>query len=290
MKKAIFLLLVLVNTLVINGCLCQNSSFFNKKDFYYRAIYIDKNGDTILKEIIIERFLGKKWFAQRKLQDAVSYIYHTDTANYKKFVSYDDLINENQKKYYLKHQKYKLTKEETIGGYYYKEMFYIHPPRNNQYEILFYAWHPQIILTFLSDSIKESNQYGKNSLPKKYKDFFLDSNRFLPCEKGELIKYYTFMGVPLFGTFRHTNTICNYNDIIINNHKVKAYKVNIESKCYLNKNHKVKIKNTFSNKYINTFNGTVEAIFTVEYGFERILYEFQNGIKIHFYLEKIIQL
>ncbi len=280
MKKTFLISATLLNILVINRFLCQNSSFFNKKDYYYRAIYIDQNDDTIFNEKIIEKFLGKKWFAQRKLQDAVSYIYYTDTANYKKFVSYDDFINENQKKYYLKHHKYKLTKKETIGGYYYKEMFYIHPPRNNQYEILFYAWHPQIILTFLSDSIKESNQYANISLPKKHKEFFLDSNRFLPCEKGELIKYYTFMGIPLFGTFRHTNTITNYNDIIINNHKVKAYKVYVESKGYLNKKY----------KNINTFNGSVEAIFTLEYGFERILYEFQNGIKIQFYLEKIIQL
>ncbi len=280
MKKTIFLLVILIKILVINGCLCQNSSFFNKKDFYYRVIYIDQKGDTILKEKIIERFLGKKWFAQRKLQDAVSYIYQTDTANYKKFVSYNDYINEQQKKYYLKHHQYKLNKKETIGGYYYKEMFYIHPPRTNQYTILFYAWHPQIILTFLSDSIKDSNPYAKNSLPQRHKDFFLDSNRYLPTVNGELLKYYTFNGIPLFGTFRHTNTITNYNDIHINNHKVKAYKVYVESKCYSNKKH----------RDINTFNGTVEAIFTLEYGFERILYEFQNGTKIHFYLEKITQL
>jgi hypothetical protein len=43
------------------------------------------------------------------------------------------------------------------------------------------------------------------------------------------------------------------------------------------------LKNKIKN--IENFDGKVEAIFTLEYGFERILYEFENGIKIHFYLE-----
>jgi hypothetical protein len=272
MKNIIILIITISN--FYNYYFCQNSSFFTKKDFTYNAIYISNNGDTISNEKITVKSLGKKWFAQRKLQDAICYIYNTDTSKYNQYTSPFEYNNQKQKKYYSKHHKFKLNKKETIGGYFYKEMFYIHPPRTNQYEILFYAWHPQIILTFLSDSITNSNNYANSSLPLKHKNFFLDSNRFLPCTKNELSKYYTYMGIPFFGTFRHTNTITNHPDIIINNKKTNALKVSVETKILKNK-----IKN------IENFDGKVEAIFTLEYGFERILYEFENGIKIHFYLE-----
>lgn len=270
----IILLLITISSL-FNTYLCQNSTFFTKKDFIYKAVYIDKLGDTITNEKIIVRSLGKKWFAQRKLQDAICYIYNTDTSKYKQYTSPFKYNNQNQ--YFSKHHKFKLNKKETIGGYFYKEMFYIHPPRTNQYEILFYAWHPQIILSFLSDSIIKTINYANSSLPLKHKNFFLDSSRFLPCTKGELSKYYTYMGIPLFGTFRHTNTINNHPDVIINNKKIKAFKVSVETKGFL--------KNKF--KDVENYNGKVDAVFTLEYGFEKILYEFESGIKIHFYLVEV---
>ncbi len=129
-------------------------SFSKHIEFHYNALYINPNNDTITNELLILRVLGRRWFVQPGLQEAIRYIYHTDTSDYRNFISPDPFYRrKDEKNYEHKGKAWRLSKKETTGAYSNSNAYYAHPPRTNQYRMLFYAPHPIVIYQLLKDTL-----------------------------------------------------------------------------------------------------------------------------------------
>ncbi len=172
----------------------HNASYLNKyKEYHYRALYIDNKGDdTITNEKLIIKPLAKAWVGQPCLQQAVRYIYKTDTIGYKNYRHPEEFYRERDSLYYVRKGKMRIHKKETTGAIYSNNEFYMHPPRTNQYDMLFYAPHFNINL----DSLK--------AVKSTYK---------------------TGITIPLMGTFNITYTVTPLQDTIIENTRVKAWQM-----------------------------------------------------------------
>jgi hypothetical protein len=129
----------------------QQENFNTKKyEFHYRAVYINPNGDTITDELLVLKPLGRPWIAQLFKQKSIKYIYHTDTTGIKKY--FDPRKRDNYKNSDQNSKPIKTEPKEITGLIYNENEYYIHPPRSNQYEMLFYSSHPQVIMNKLNDS------------------------------------------------------------------------------------------------------------------------------------------
>lgn len=95
-----------------------------------------------------------------------------------------------------------------------------------------------------------------------------------------MTSYVSGMGIPAMGTFRHHNSVIPLSDTTIENTKVKAWNLYVTSTG--------DIKERFKAEKI--YNSTMDAIFTHEFGFVKVHYLFENGIKIQFDLEKVVEL
>ena len=73
-------------------------------------------------------------------------------------------------------------------------------------------------------------------------------------------------------------TVTPLQDTLINNYKVNAWKVYAVSGGDFNDYH----------ESLKMFDSTLDAIFTKEYGFIKLHYTFENGIKIQFDLGKVV--
>jgi hypothetical protein len=244
MKKVILFYFLLFIT---NYLWSQNADYFSKKKEYHcRAIYIDKHGDTITNEKMVIKPLGHAWVAQPWSQTAVRYVYYTDTADYKDYVDPDDYFHERNKKFEKK-GKMRISAKETTGGVYNNNDFYMHPPRTNQYRMLFYAEHPHVYLNKLTDSVTT---------------------------------YMTSLTIPSMGVFNQKNTVTPIPEMLIDGSKVKGWKIFGISIGDIKERDKLE----------KLYNSTLDAIFTKEYGFIKLHYTFENGIKIQFDLEKVVHL
>lgn len=176
----------------------HNMSYFDKnKEYHYRALYIDSRGDTITNEILIIKPLGRGWFPQLKLQQAIKYIYNTDTIGYKKYKDPESYFRKRDSIYYIKKGRIRYpSKQEITGAVYTKSEFYMHPPRTNQYRMLFYAAHPSVPL----DSLKNVKS-----------------------------TYNTGLIIPLMGTFDVKYKIMPLKDTTINKYKVKVWQMKGEN-------------------------------------------------------------
>jgi hypothetical protein len=136
-------------------------------------LYIDSSGDTITNERLILRTLDRRWIGQPWLQRSIKYIYDTDTADYKNYINPDSYQRGRDKKYYRRKDKFRLSEKEITGGYQTKDYFYMHPPRRNQYSMLFYAAHPAFhsrVLEKGTDTIPINNTiYGVGTMNQKYR-------------------------------------------------------------------------------------------------------------------------
>jgi hypothetical protein len=150
-----FLFLLIINfSYGQNHNLQENIECFDTNRIYeYNAIYIDENGDTITIENIIQKPLGRPWLPQPWLQRAIKYIYYTDTVGYKNYIDPDIFFHKKNMKYLEKHGKLRLSNKEVTGATLKRDMYYMHPPRRNQYRMLFYAPHPLVYSYSLTDSI-----------------------------------------------------------------------------------------------------------------------------------------
>jgi hypothetical protein len=241
--RALFLFLFLLT----NYLYSQNPDYFHqKREYFYKAIYVDVQGDTVLNEKLIIKPLGKAWWVQPRVQMAVKYIYSNDSNAYRKYIDPRDYFRERDLKFQKK-GKMRIRPKETTGGVVTEYDFYMHPPRTNQYRMLFYAPHFWIKFDYLSDT---------------------------------LTSYISGMGIPAMGTFRHHNAVIPLSDTTIENTKVKAWNLYVTSTG--------DIKERFKAEKI--YNSTMDAIFTHEYGFVKVHYTFENGIKIQFDLEKVLEL
>ena len=213
----------------------KNSDYLEKgKEYHYQALYIDQ-GDTLTSEKLILKPLGRPWLPQPWLQTAIRYIYHTDTSGYRNIKHPSSLVPPEN-----------IDKKETTGAIHKRERFYMHPPRGNQYYMLFYAAHPMIWKSSITDSVT------------------------------------TFMGkieIPLMGDFGHHYTVTPLGDTIINSKSVKAWQLETDLEA--------DIKEEAEEKGI--YKSTLYAVYTVEYGFVKMHYTFEDGIKMQFDFEKMVE-
>ncbi|HET8859444.1 hypothetical protein [Marivirga sp.] len=250
MKRGVAVLFLI--TFVCSVSHSQITEYFSgERCYYYNAIYIDSIGDTITNETLKILPTKRRWIFQPGKQRVVKYIYNTDTSQYKNYLDPDDFFREKNKKYYTKKNKYRLKEVEKTGGYCNGEIFYMHPPRTNQYRMLFYSVHPFFAL---------------RALNKKHDEF-----------EGRSLN---ILGM---GKFIHNFIVDSLGEKkIFNDKKVEIWQVYVESELepatdYFDRN---------KWKYQSTF----EALFCEEYGFIEMNYKFKTGVKIAFKLKNIEEL
>lgn len=241
-------ILILGIILIIIPVYSQDFKYFEtKRDYIYEALYIDSIGDTITDEILIIRIPDRRWIAQPWLQRSVIYIYNADTADLKNYVDPDSYQRERDKKYYRKKGKPRYSEKETTGGFQTDSYFYMHPPRSNQYSMLFYSAHPKFHSDVFEkgiDTLASSLRiYGLGYLDQKY--------RFQELGKKEY-----------FGD------------------SVDVYQVNVYSFPVSEKE--------LSKEELIFYTSTFDAVFSIEYGFVKMHYEFKNGVRIEFDLVKVV--
>ena len=238
-----FLLLILSSCFVKLKTLGLSDSYFIKnKMYYYNTLYIDAEGDTIIKGEMIIKPLDRPWIGQWKSQESVNYIYTNDTVEYIKYKDPEPYFFQKQQKYLKKHKYLKMKLKEKTGGSLYGSIFYIHPPRINQFRMLFYSAHPSVNYIFLQDTvvlgISTMSIFGVGKV--------INNHRILPLKQSSI-------------------------QSVENN--VKVWEIIIESKCeFTNK----------SMKNSQIYNSRLDAEFCKEYGFVKMHYTFENGIKIQF--------
>ena len=238
--------------LITISAYAQETKYFEtKRDYIYTAVYIDSIGDTITNEKLIIRIPDKRWIAQPRVQKSVIYIYDTDTIDYKKFVNSDTYQHERNQRLYQKNGEFPLSKKETTGGLESKRYSYIymHPPRRNQYYMLFHAPHPYFFYSALekeSDTALITNQqfYGAGYMHQEYIYQNLGKNEVL----GD---------------------------------SMNTYQINVSSDLVTKKEYFL--------KEIDLYSSTLDALFCMEYGFIKMHYEFKNGVRIEFDLVKVVE-
>jgi hypothetical protein len=135
-----------INTPIIDTYFTQN------KLYHYNTYYIDKNRDTIIRAKLIIQPLNKPWIPQRKKQESVNYIH---IINQEEFNKYQDPNPKFFKVYQSKIQKkgrLKIYKIENTGGSLIDSIFYLHPPRANQYRMLYFTGHPNVNYRYLDSN------------------------------------------------------------------------------------------------------------------------------------------
>jgi hypothetical protein len=226
----------------------QDTDYFNKnKEYHYNAIYIDRHGDTITQEKMILKPLGRPWLPQPWLQVAIKYIYNTDTVGYKNYVDPVEYFHKRNQKYFKKKGELLLSQHEKTGAYAKRGKFYMHPPRTNQYRMLFYSAHPLVYFNALNDSVNH---------------FTTDHINIIGMGGRYIQKY----------------TVKPLADTLISNSQTEAWSVCATSGGDFNDYHESQ----------NMYDSTLDAIFTKEFGFIKLHYEFENNIKIQFDLEEVV--
>lgn len=223
--------------------------FHTKRTFHYNTLYIDAQGDTLIREHLVMRVLNRPWSGQPWKQRSVRFESNLDSATFSRYVDPEPQFYYLDSQYVARKGRLRYSQTYTTGGvieYVKKDKltkFYMHPPRWNQYRMLFYAPHWEIWIYDKFDSV------------------------------------YTFpnsLGIILMGTFNQPSTVTIVPKKQIFGQQVVFYKMHVTST----------IADSLKNgDYI--YDSTLDAIFTKEYGFSELLYEFENGIKIQFFLERV---
>lgn len=192
MKK--FILLSILCCSFCSNLLSQDIDYFSKtKEYHYNALYMDSTGDTITEEKMILKPLGRPWLPQPWLQVAIKYIYHTDMAEYKNYVDPQKFFREKNQKHLKEKGKPLYSSTETTGAHTKREMFFMHPPRTNQYRMLQYAAFPIVYFNALRDTTTK----------------FTYKRRFIGMG-GDIIQRYL---------------VTPQKDTLVNNDKVKAWDI-----------------------------------------------------------------
>lgn len=222
--------------------------------YHYNTLYIDAKGDTIIKGKMIINPLDKPWFAQRNLQESVNYIHIIDSAEFNKYCDPAIDTYRRQQKYFQKHGRMKMNLKENTGGYLLDSSFWIHPPRSNQYRMLTYSPYPTVDYRVLLDDSCTKN-------------------------KGYMQGYMNIYGM---GRIIHTYYIQPLKKSSLHYIKDDVRIWEIRATATVN----------FTNDYFKQFpiyNSTLDAEFCKEYGFLKMHYTFENGIKIQLDFEKMTE-
>lgn len=109
--------------------------FDSLKTYHYKALFIDKEGDTLSNEKIIFQPTGTVWEAQ-KTQTLVKEFYFTSDTVFSKFK--DPRLKKNQT------SKYGKATESRTGAIETDSLLWIHPFRSNQYVYTEVAPFPRV--------------------------------------------------------------------------------------------------------------------------------------------------
>jgi len=148
MKYPIFFLSFLIS-FSIQG---QISLDVKDKTFIYEAFFVNSSGDTLTHEIIEMSFKDTAWKYQPKTQNEVVITYNTDEEGIKSFVyPFEKVRKKHQKNQRKKEsgkkgwEKWTWMDEQEVTGYTLNDtVFWIHPPRDNQYMYMELSGMPQI--------------------------------------------------------------------------------------------------------------------------------------------------
>jgi hypothetical protein len=240
---------------LVSSCFMQSKSsksdtyFLKNRNYHYNSLYIDSAGDTIIKGQVIVQPLERPWLWQWSIQESVNYIYFNDSMEYNKYKDPEFSIYLQQQKYLRKHGRMKLYPKELTGGYMTDSTFYIHPPRANQYRMLNYAAHPFARYLKLEDTTVHQVATMRIYGLGKLYNVYSQS----PLERSSLD------GIGA---------------------EVKVWGINVESHI------------DFTNEYYKffpIFNSSLEAEYCKEFGFVKMHYSFQNGIKIQLNFVKMTE-
>jgi hypothetical protein len=229
----------------------QETNYFKtKRDYIYSALYIDSIGDTITNETLTIRIPDRRWIAQPWKQKSVIYIYDTDTTDYKNYVNPDNYQHERNQRLYQKNGEFPLSEKETTGGLESKRYSYIymHPPRRNQYDMLFHAPHPYFFYSALDNEI----------------DTAIITNQQL-YGAGYMYQEYIYQGL-------------GKNEVL--GDTINTYQVNVSSDLVTEKEYHL--------KRLDHYSSTLDALFCMEYGFIKMHYAFKSGVRIEFDLVEVI--
>lgn len=248
--------ILIVFLLISNFVFSQNPNYFKKgREYHYNAIYIDTYGDTITQDKIILKPLGRRWGWQPRVQTAIQYIYLTDTAGYRNYYKPDSSL----------YKEYP-NKKEKIDKYYEKKME--GKIKVKQVETTgatqkfgFFYMHPPRVNQFTTLFCSAHPQVYFNAL------------------NGTVNVFTKTLGIPGVGDLKQEYTVAPINDTIVNGSKIKAWSVFAKSKGDYKKYYKRGNRDS-----------ELDAIFTYEYGFIKMHYTFENGIKIQFDFEKMLVL
>ena len=220
-------------------CLC------NGKGFNYRALFIDSIGDTLTNEIIEVKPTGKRWIFQPRVQKGVDYFYSTDTIGYQKITpNFQDDRYKNRMK---RNGKVKFIVKENTGFTCSENTFFLHPPRQNQYKMMYYAAYPVIDYTRLNDSM-EHIVYTTNVL-------------------GSVDAVHCYEIFPYVG-------ISPLKD----KSQLKLWSVNAITDV-------TGLSDYFESQHYH--DSKMEGLYCPEIGFVRMHYTFENGVRIYFdYVEE----
>jgi len=247
MKNSILFFTIL--SLAISVFSQENNYFDKKRDYIYNTIYIDSLGDTIITEKLILRVLGRRWIAQPGLQKSIRYIYDTDTSEYKNFINPDAYQHERNQRRYKNRGKFPLSKKSTTGGYQNEHYFYMHPPRTNQYYMLFHAAHPR---------------FHSRVLEKGIDTITFKSHKLISVGYMHQDYVYEILGKRKF-----------LED------SINVYSLSVDSHLVTEKEH-------YQNR-LDFYKSTLDALFSYEYGFIKMHYEFKSGVRIEFDLVEVIE-
>ena len=250
--KSILFIIILVVLYKADSVRAQDDwkrFFHTKRTFHYNTLYIDAQGDTLIREHLVMRVLNRPWSGQPWKQRSVRFESNLDSATFSRYIDPEPLYHRLDSKYVARKSRLQYTPKQITGGfiYYWKKkkltQFYMHPPRWNQYRMLFYAPHWKIWIYDECDSVY--------TFPSSLKIYF-------------------------WGTFNQPRTVTIVPKQQIFGHEVDFYKMHVTST----------IDDSLKDG-LYIYDSTLDAIFTKEYGFTELLYEFENGIKIQFFLDRV---
>ncbi|MFT6851385.1 MAG: hypothetical protein ACJATA_002206 [Sphingobacteriales bacterium] len=252
-SKLFFILLILISSNLV----AQNNSkiFDASKVFVYDAFFIEKNGDTLTKEILRMKGNDKPWVLQSKKQTELEILYEPDSINLEKFIHpYQAERNRiskgksNRIKGKRGWDNYTWIDKSEITGYVENDsLIWLHPPRHNQYKYAYLSAYPEVRLKEL-----KIGGHWKNLLLIR---------RGYPSNKefvGNVINDFKVIGV--------------VSDSVGGKSIANCWKIeSIDTHSKLGESHSTFI---FDEKY---------------YGFIKMEFEYYNGIKIIFRLKEVIK-
>ena len=223
--------------------------FHTKRTYHYNTLYIDAHGDTLIREHLVMRVLNRPWSGQPWKQRSVRFESNLDSATYSRYVDPEPQFRYIDSMYVARKSRLRYTLNEITGGV----IEYVKKEKFTE----FYMHPPRC------------NQYRMLSYAPHWKMMIYD-------ESDSVYTFPSGLKIYFFGTFNHQRTVTIVPKQHIFGHEVDIYKMHVTST----------IDDSLKDG-LYIYDSTLDAIFTKEYGFTELLYEFENGIKIQFFLDRV---